>query len=179
MSSPSDHHRRDRRLVRCAVVTVSDTRSVDTDTSGAEIRRHLEGEGHVVVDRRIVADDPELVRRTVAEFLSRGDVEAIITNGGTGIAARDNTFEAVSGLFDKRIDGFGELFRMLSFAEIGAAAMLSRATAGVTGSTVLFCLPGSTAACRLAMEQLVLPQLGHVVGLARPLPLASSPVPSR
>ncbi|MBI5503211.1 MAG: MogA/MoaB family molybdenum cofactor biosynthesis protein [Deltaproteobacteria bacterium] len=154
--------------MRCAIVTVSDTRTPDTDGSGTEIQRLLQNAGHEVVDRRIVRDDPALVRETVVSLVARGDVEAVITNGGTGIAARDNTYEAVAQLLDKRIDGFGELFRMLSFGEIGAAAMLSRAVAGVVGSTALLCVPGSTAACRLAMEQLILPQLGHMVALARP-----------
>jgi len=154
--------------VRCAIVTVSDTRTRETDGSGDEVERHLEKAGHHVVDRRIVHDDPELVRDAIASLVARGDVEAVITNGGTGIAARDNTYEAVCAVLDKRIDGFGELFRMLSFAEIGAAAMLSRAVAGVVGNVALFCMPGSTAACRLAMERLVLPELGHVVALARP-----------
>lgn len=165
----SSHHIDDRSVVRCAIVTVSDTRTPDTDGSGTEIRRHLESAGHEVVDRRIVCDDPALVREVLVALIARGDVEAVITNGGTGIAARDNTYEAVAQLLDKRIDGFGELFRMLSFGEIGAAAMLSRAVAGLAGSTALFCVPGSTAACRLAMEQLILPQLGHMVALARPV----------
>jgi molybdenum cofactor biosynthesis protein B len=143
------HHSGDARLVRCAVVTVSDTRTPDTDTSGALIRRELEAAGHPVDDYRIVADEPAL-------------------SGGTGVAARDTTFEAVSSLLTKRIDGFGELFRMLSFEEIGAAAMISRAVAGLAGTMAVFSMPGSTAACRLAMEKLVVPQIAHVVGLARP-----------
>ena len=127
-----------------------------------------------MVDRRIVRDDPALVREAVVALVARGDIDAVITNGGTGIAARDNTYEAVSQLLDKRIDGFGELFRMLSFGEIGAAAMLSRAVAGTVGSTALFCMPGSTAACRLAMERLIIPQLGHVAALARPVVVEGS-----
>ena len=154
--------------MRCAIVTVSDTRTPETDGSGTEIRRQLEVAGHEVLDRSIVRDDPALVREAIVALIARGDVEAVITNGGTGIATRDNTYEAVAGLLDKRIDGFGELFRMLSFAEIGAAAMLSRAVAGIVDRVAVFCIPGSTAACRLALEQLILPELGHVVALARP-----------
>jgi molybdopterin adenylyltransferase len=162
------HHAGDARAVACAIVTVSDTRTAEDDTSGAEIRRQLETAGHRVVDYRIVADEPALVRRTVEELAWAGAIEAVLLNGGTGIAARDNTFEAVSSLLTKRIDGFGELFRMLSYEEIGAAAMLSRAVAGLVGTTAVFSMPGSTKACRLAMEKLIVPQLAHVVGLARP-----------
>jgi molybdenum cofactor biosynthesis protein B len=162
------HHAKDARTVVCAVVTVSDTRTPDNDTSGAEIRRQLEAAGHRVDDYRIVADEPALVRRTVEELAGAGLVEVVLLSGGTGIAARDNTFEAVSSLLTKRIDGFGELFRMLSFEEIGAASMISRAVGGLVGTMALFSMPGSTAACRLAMEKLIVPQLAHVVGLARP-----------
>ncbi|HYC56481.1 MAG TPA: molybdenum cofactor biosynthesis protein B [Candidatus Binatia bacterium] len=162
-----EHHKGDRGLVRCAIVTVSDTRSAETDSSGAEIRRRLEDAGHVVAEYSIVPDDPQRVRALVADLCRRTDVDAVLVNGGTGIAPRDNTYEAVAALLDKRVDGFGELFRMLSFAEVGAAAMISRAVAGLVGDTALFSMPGSTAACRLAMEKLIVPQLGHVVALAR------------
>jgi molybdenum cofactor biosynthesis protein B len=162
------HHAKDARTVVCAIVTVSDTRTPPSDTSGAEIRRQLEAAGHAIDDYRIVADDPALVRRAVEELAAGGHVEVVLLSGGTGIAARDNTFEAVSSLLTKRIDGFGELFRMLSFDEIGSAAMISRAVGGLVGTMALFSMPGSTAACRLAMEKLVIPQLAHVVGLARP-----------
>lgn len=162
------HHAKDARAVVCAIVTVSDTRSVETDTSGAEIRRGLEGAGHHVDDYRIVADDPEQVRGLLEGYAAAGRIDAVLLSGGTGVAARDTTFEAVSSLLTKRIDGFGELFRMLSYEEIGAAAMLSRATAGLVGTMAVFSMPGSTGACRLAMERLVLPQLAHVAGLARP-----------
>jgi molybdopterin adenylyltransferase len=121
-----------------------------------------------VDDYRIVADEPALVRAAVEELAGAGRIEVVLLSGGTGIAARDNTFEAVSSLLTKRIDGFGELFRMLSFEEIGSASMISRAVGGLVGTMALFSMPGSTAACRLAMEKLVVPQLAHVVGLARP-----------
>ena len=162
------HHARDARHVLCAIVTVSDTRIPETDASGREIRSRLEAAGHRVEAYRIVADEPALVRRVLEEYSAGGRVEAVLVSGGTGIAARDTTFEAVSSLLTKRIDGFGELFRMLSFEEIGAAAMLSRAVAGLMGTMAVFSMPGSTAACRLAMDRLVVPQLAHVVGLARP-----------
>lgn len=162
------HHARDARRVACAVVTVSDTRTEADDASGSEIRSRLEKAGHGVEAYRIVADDPALVRRLIEDFAAGGRVEAVLLTGGTGIAARDTTFEAVTSLLTKRIDGFGELFRMLSFEEIGAAAMLSRAVAGLAGTMAVFSMPGSTAACRLAMDRLILPQLAHVVGLARP-----------
>lgn len=168
MAHSGKHHGGDARRVRCAVVTVSDTRVEADDTSGAEIRTHLEAAGHEVADYRIVRDEPLVVRALVEELAAGGDIDAVLLNGGTGIAPRDNTFEAVSLLLTKRIDGFGELFRALSFEEIGAASMLSRAVAGLVGTMALFSMPGSTAACRLAMEKLVVPQLGHVVGLARP-----------
>jgi molybdenum cofactor biosynthesis protein B len=162
------HHAKDARTVACAIVTVSDTRTADDDTSGAEIRRQLEAAGHRVEAYRIVADEPALVKRVVGELGDSGLVDVVLLSGGTGIAARDNTFEAISSLLTKRIDGFGELFRMLSYEEIGAVSMISRAVAGLVGTMAVFSMPGSTAACRLAMEKLIVPQLAHVVGLARP-----------
>ena len=146
----------------CGVLTVSDTRTLDTDTSGARICELLAADGHTVAARAILPDDPEPVRAHVRRLVVEG-VEAVIITGGTGLAPRDNTYEVVDGLLDKRIDGFGELFRALSFAEIGTAAMLSRATAGIVGRTVVFALPGSPAACRLALSRLILPELPHLV----------------
>jgi molybdenum cofactor biosynthesis protein B len=147
--------------VRCFVLTVSDTRTPETDTSGAAIAHALTGAGHDVVGRRIVRDEPATVRELVRA--ESREVEAIVTTGGTGITSRDSTYEAIAGLFDKRLDGFGELFRMLSYEQIGAAAMLSRACAGSIGTTAVFALPGSEAAVRLAMEKLILPEIRHVV----------------
>ncbi len=146
------------------VLTISDTRTLETETSGRAIAELLTAAGHSVVGRASVKDEPADVRRVVSEALQTSAARAIITTGGTGLAKRDSTFEALTALFDKRIDGFGELFRMLSFEEIGAAAMLSRATAGIAGGRVIFLLPGSEAAVRLAMERLILPELGHIVG---------------
>jgi molybdenum cofactor biosynthesis protein B len=162
------HHRADVRGIACAILTVSDSRSPETDTSGREIRTKLEQAGHRVDDYRIVQDDPELVRSILDEYEKAGRIDVVLLSGGTGIAVRDTTYEAVSSLLTKRIDGFGELFRALSMEEIGAAAMLSRAVAGLVGTMAVFSMPGSTAACRLAMEKLIVPQLAHLVGLARP-----------
>lgn len=149
------------------MLTVSDTRTADTDTSGGAIRELIEAGGHRVTGHAIVRDEPVEVARLVTLAIADPDTDAIITTGGTGITSRDGTFEAVDRLLEKRIDGFGELFRMLSFTEIGPAAMLSRATAGVTSGTAIFLLPGSQHAVRLAMTQLILPELGHVVQQAR------------
>jgi molybdopterin adenylyltransferase len=147
---------------RVHVLTVSDTRTVETDDSGNTCISLTESAGHVVAGRAILPDDPDRVEahcRAVAP-----EVDAILINGGTGIAARDTTYEAVARLIEKRLDGFGELFRMLSFAEVGSRAMASRALAGVHGKTLIFSMPGSTKAVRLAMERLVCPELGHLVG---------------
>jgi len=153
--------------VRCVVITVSDTRTKETDGSGRAIVELLAAAGHRVVERTILKDDPEPLRRFVERMLANPDVDVIVTTGGTGITSRDSTFEALVNLLDKRLDGFGELFRMLSFEEIGSAAMMSRATAGLASGRILICLPGSEAAVRLAMERLLLPELGHLVQQAR------------
>lgn len=161
-----EHERQAREAtpdkIRCAVLTISDTRSPETDTSGATIRTALTQGGHDVVRYTVVRDEPEQIAALVRAWAAEG-CKLIITNGGTGIARRDSTFEAIDGLLEKRLPGFGELFRMLSFQEIGAAAMLSRATAGIYGGTLIFCLPGSTNAVGLALERLIIPQLAHLV----------------
>lgn len=149
------------RRIACGVLTISDTRTPETDSSGAAIRAALTRAGHDVVRYTVVRDEPEQIAELVRE--ASATCKLIITNGGTGIARRDSTFEAIDGLLQKRLPGFGELFRLLSFEEIGPAAMLSRATAGVYGGTLIFCLPGSTNAVRLAMERLIVPQLDHLV----------------
>jgi len=127
------------------------------------IRDTLSFSGHRVVDYRIVADVPEQIREVLSEWIERDDVQAVLSNGGTGIAARDTTYDAISGMLEKRIDGFGELFRMLSWQEVGAAAMLSRAVAGAAGGTLIVAMPGSTNAVRLALTKLIVPELGHLV----------------
>lgn len=150
------------RVIGCGIVTISDTRTPETDSSGAAIRAGLESAGHRVHGYAVVKDEPEQIVGLVRSLIA-GGCQVIITNGGTGIARRDSTFEAVDALLEKRLPGFGELFRMLSYDDIGPAAMLSRATAGVYQGTLIFCLPGSTGAVRLALEKLILPELAHVV----------------
>jgi molybdenum cofactor biosynthesis protein B len=166
--SAKDHKKSDRTRVRCAVLTVSDSRTVDTDRSGALLINRIGASGHALMAYDIVRDEPAGVRTKVLEYARSGRVDVVLVNGGTGIAPRDTTYEAISGLLERRLDGFGELFRSLSFAEIGAAAMLSRAVAGVVDSTAVFSMPGSTAACTLAVDRLILPELGHIVGLLKP-----------
>ena len=144
------------------MLTVSDTRTEATDTSGAAIVALLEQAGHQVTARALVRDEPADVTAFVATQL-RGDAQVIITTGGTGITSRDATYEAISEMLEKRLDGFGELFRMLSYADIGSAAMMSRACAGLARGRVVIALPGSESAVRLAMTTLVLPELGHLV----------------
>jgi molybdenum cofactor biosynthesis protein B len=161
--SHTDHRATSPASIRCAVVTVSDTRTVDTDTGGAAIVSLLGEQGHVVVDRAIVRDEPATLRELLDTLLSRDEVQVVITTGGTGITSRDGTFEVVTGLLEKTLTGFGELFRMLSYQEIGAAAMMSRATAGLARRRILIALPGSPHAVNLAMTKLVLPELGHLV----------------
>ena len=151
------------RSVRCYAITISDTRTEETDTAGRAIAELLAGAGHHVVGRTIVKDDPEAVRGAIERQLSTPDVDVIITTGGTGISARDSTYEVVSSLLQKRLDGFGELFRLLSYEQIGSAAMLSRACAGLVAGRIVVSLPGSEAAVRLAMEKLLIPELGHLV----------------
>ena len=160
--SQAEHKARAPHSVRCFVVTVSDTRTEATDTSGRAIADLLTAAGHVVAGRAIVPDTADLVRETLERQLASADVQAIITTGGTGITSRDSTYEVVAALMQKRLDGFGELFRMLSFDEVGAAAMMSRATAGTVGAKAIFVLPGSEHAVRLAMSRLIIPELGHV-----------------
>jgi len=161
--SQEEHKARAPRSVRCFIVTVSDTRTEATDTSGRAITDLLTAAGHVVAGRAIVKDDAEMVRGTLERQLASADVQAIITTGGTGVTARDSTYEVVSSLLQKRLDGFGELFRMLSFQQIGPAAMMSRACAGIVAGHVVVSLPGSEAAVRLALERLLIPELGHLI----------------
>ena len=144
------------------MLTVSDTRTEATDTSGAAIVALLEQAGHQVTARAIVKDEPADVTAFVATQL-RGQAQVILTTGGTGITSRDSTYEAITEMLEKRLDGFGELFRMLSYADIGSSAMMSRACAGLARGRVVIALPGSEGAVRLAMTKLVLPELGHLV----------------
>ena len=154
-------------ITRCVVVTVSDTRTEETDLSGRAIVELLSGGGHDVAGKTIVPDDPDRIRGAVERAIGAPDVDVVITTGGTGITQRDGTYEVIAGLLDKRLDGFGELFRALSFEEVGPAAMLSRACAGLAGGTIVISLPGSENAVRLAMTRLIVPELSHLVREAR------------
>ena len=157
-----DAHKQDAPArVRCVVLTISDTRTTANDASGDAIAQALTGAGHDVVGRRIVRDDPGAVRDVVRA--AAANVPLILTTGGTGITSRDSTYEAIMTLLDKKLDGFGELFRMLSYQDVGSAAMLSRACAGTIGKVVVISLPGSEKAVRLAMTKLVIPELTHLV----------------
>ncbi|MGQ0635720.1 MAG: MogA/MoaB family molybdenum cofactor biosynthesis protein [Planctomycetaceae bacterium] len=146
-----------------AVITMSDSRTPETDTSGQFIKEAVAAAGHRVARYALVKDDPQQIRNELDGALADPAVAVVVTNGGTGISLRDNAYEALCARLDKRLDGFGELFRMLSFEEIGAAAMLSRALGGIAAGKALFALPGSTKAVRLGMEKLILPQAGHLV----------------
>jgi molybdopterin adenylyltransferase len=167
MSDPAATAREHRSTapasIGCWVLTISDTKTPDTDTSGTLIRDLLTGAGHRVVGSEIVRDEPTQVQRVIREACANDAVRAIVMTGGTGITSRDSTFEAVEAMLDKRLPGFGELFRMLSYQEVGGAAMLSRAQMGVVRGRIVVSLPGSPNACRLALEKLLLPELGHLV----------------
>ncbi len=145
------------------VLSVSDTRTEANDTAGAAIVDLLRAAGHVVVAKEIEKDDAGLVREIVIHRAAHAGVDVVITTGGTGITRRDSTFEAIDGLLEKKLPGFGELFRMLSYQDIGSAAMMSRACAGTIGRVVVIALPGSEKAVRLAMDKLIIPEIGHLV----------------
>jgi molybdenum cofactor biosynthesis protein B len=148
------------------VITVSDTRTPDTDTSGQYMQEALNRAGHPVSAYLIVKDEPDEIRRLLTHYMRADDTDAILLSGGTGLSSRDGTYEVVQSCLDKELTGFGELFRMLSYEEIGAAAMMSRATAGVGAGTVIVSMPGSSAAVRLAMDKLILPELAHMTHIA-------------
>jgi molybdenum cofactor biosynthesis protein B len=155
---------------RCAVVTLSDTRTEATDNSGARVRELLSASGHSIVHYEVIPDDPTRLDSLLSALLLRDDVELIVTNGGTGVSRRDNTIPVVTRYLHLPLPGFGELFRMLSYEQIGSGAMLSRAVGGVTGASrnkLLFALPGSTKAVELAMTRLILPELGHMLAELR------------
>lgn len=162
-SSVAEHKAHAPRGVRCFVLTVSDSKTPETDASGRLIQELLRAGGHEVAGYRIVRDEPSEVQAVIHACCQDPGVQALIMTGGTGITARDSTFEAVGALLEKPLPGFGELFRFLSYQEVGSAAMLSRAQAGVRARRLLFSLPGSPAACRLALEKLIVPELGHLV----------------
>lgn len=162
-----EHKAQGTQSIRCAVITVSDTRTIETDTGGQGVVLRLTAAGHVVVRRAIIPDEPARMRPLLEEFSRQDDLDAILMTGGTGITSRDQTFETVAALLDKQLPGYGEVFRMLSYQEIGPAAILSRALGGLIGRKVLLTMPGSPAAVRLAMEKIIVPELPHLVREAR------------
>jgi molybdenum cofactor biosynthesis protein B len=165
--APAQHRAYAPKAIACAVLTVSDSRTVADDKSGQLIADLLRGAGHGVAVHEIVRDDAEAIREAVLRALARADVAALVATGGTGVSPRDVTPDTLEPLFEKRLAGFGELFRSLSYAEIGAAALLSRATAGTLSGKIVYVMPGSSGAVRLGMEKLILPELAHVVGQLR------------
>lgn len=168
MSESTKQHRCDSpKTVRCAVVTISDTRTLETDRGGLLIVEMLTAGGHEITDRRIVRDDPQEIEPLLLKLAVPAMTDAVLMTGGTGIAARDRTFETVSGLLTKAMPGYGELFRVLSYEDIGPAAMLSRAVGGVLNNVIVLTMPGSVAAVKLAMEKLIVPEIGHLVYEAR------------
>lgn len=164
LPAPHREHKQHAPLtISCVVITCSDTRTRDTDTSGFLMMDLLKAQGHEVVAYHLVKDDPDEIRAAIEEAAQRESVQAILINGGTGITRRDSTFEAVDGMLEKRLDGFGEIFRYLSYLDIGSPAIMSRATAGLYRNRIVISTPGSEGAVRLAMEKLVLPELGHMI----------------
>ncbi len=164
MMSSIEHKLEAPHSVKCKVITISDTRTEETDKSGKLIMKLLEEHGHHVAGYEIVKDEKILIRSSVLKGCEARGIDVVLTNGGTGIAKRDVTIEAVQSIIEKEIPGFGEIFRILSYTEdIGSAAILSRAIAGVSMNTAVFAMPGSSGAVKLAMEKLIIPELGHVI----------------
>jgi molybdopterin adenylyltransferase len=162
-SAPDEHKAQAPKVVICAVITISDTRTTETDKSGDVIREALLKAGHQVAFSQIVKDEVEQIRTVIDWARDHKEARVAILTGGTGLTARDSTFEVVSEKITRPLPGFGELFRMLSYEEIGAAAMMSRATAGVYDSLFIFALPGSSNAVRLGMDKLIVPEIGHIM----------------
>jgi molybdenum cofactor biosynthesis protein B len=158
----NEHRKSGPRCVRCSVIVTSDSREVQTDRSGSTITKTLQDAGHEVVDHTIVPNDATALIQALES--GKTSSQAIIISGGTGVSKKDITVDALRPLFEKELSGFGELFRRLSYREIGSATIVSRAVAGTIGSRIIFCLPGSESAVRLAMNELILPELSHIVG---------------
>lgn len=167
MSSVQQHRSEAPDHVRAAVITISDTRTKESDTSGKKIVDLLQAAGHEIVAWEIIPDEPQRIHALIGTLRQMPNLDAILLTGGTGVGSRDQTFETIAPMLTKTLPGFGELFRMLSYEEIGAAAMLSRAIGGLIDRTVVLAMPGSTPAVRLAMEKLVLPEIKHLVREAR------------
>lgn len=151
------------KSVKCAVITTSDSRTEQEDESGRLIRKKLADGGHEVTHYVILKNDAVAIKEQVAVFLQRDDVQVIITGGGTGLSKRDVTVDTIAPMLEKKLDGFGELFRQLTYQEIGAGSVLSRALAGVASGKVIICIPGSLGAAQLAMDKIIIPELGHMV----------------
>jgi molybdenum cofactor biosynthesis protein B len=161
------HEAQGPSAVRCAVITVSDSRTLETDSGGQSVIDHLQAAGHTIVCREIIPDEPSRMKPLLDSLRERDDVDVILMTGGTGITSRDQTYETVNGLLDKPLPGYGEVFRMLSYQDIGPAAILSRAVGGLIGRKVVLTMPGSPAAVKLAMEKIIVPQIPHLVREAR------------
>lgn len=161
--SHHEHEKLAQTGLRVGVMSFSDTRAASNDKSGTILKEMLVAAGHYIAGYRIVREDSQLMRQALAEWLASSEFDAVITSGGTGLTKRDNTVEVARSLFNKEMEGFGELFRWLSFQQIGAAAMLSRACAGVVADKILICIPGSSKAVRLAAARLIIPQLPHML----------------
>lgn len=165
--SVAEHRKKSAISAGVAVLTLSTSRSLDTDKSGDVIQNLLQENGHKVSVRKVLPDDKSILRATLNEVIENNKVDAIITSGGTGLAPADVTIEAVKEMLDKELPGFNALFMQLSYAQVKSAAMLSRALAGTIKGKVIFCLPGSPRACEMAVESLILPELGHILMLLR------------
>jgi molybdopterin adenylyltransferase len=164
MSAYEEHQRAAEQIVaRCAILTLSDTRDTTTDKSGARIRELLVAEGHTVSEYDVLRDEPELLKAKLTALVERQDVDVILTNGGTGISRRDTTVPVIERVIESPLPGFGELFRMLSWEQIGSGAMMSRALGGIAQGKLIFAMPGSTKAVELAMARLILPELRHLL----------------
>jgi len=158
-----EHKELSPKAVTCAVLIISDSRTEKTDESGKYLLEKLESSGHIVIDYALLKNDSEAIKNKLHEYLEQEELQVIITSGGTGVSMRDVTVETVTPMLDKMLDGFGELFRMLSFMEIGTACIMSRSIAGVAGGKIILCIPGSLAAVKLAVEKIILNEIGHMV----------------
>ncbi|MFC1939119.1 molybdenum cofactor biosynthesis protein B [Chloroflexota bacterium] len=161
--SYQEHKEKAPRSVNCAVLTVSDTRTEQDDDSGRLIRQKLSQSGHRVISYAILENEAESIKKKIDELLNQEEIQVIITSGGTGVSSRDVTVDTVAAILEKKLDGFGELFRFLTYQEIGTASVMTRAIAGVAMGKVILCFPGSPAAAELAMDRIILPEIGHMV----------------
>jgi molybdenum cofactor biosynthesis protein B len=161
--SYQEHKQKSPQSVSCAVLIISDSRTEDTDESGKLLKQRLSQNGHQVMAYAILKNDADAIRKKMGELLGYKELQVIITSGGTGVSHRDVTVETVSPLLEKKMDGFGELFRSLSYQEIGTGSVMSRAIAGVAGGKIVICIPGSVGAASLAIDKIILPEIGHMV----------------